>query len=282
MTGTDVGEAAVERSGAVVPWTVVLLVGGSVALVATVGQWGVAAGVGLWLRPTGFAVVAAGILAGRPARWGSAVGLLVAGTLLGAFSSSVAWALAAFAAAAVSARLWARDDEGREGGSRSWLVRYVVVAVGGVVVFAATSAWLLDALGRAAFSVTAARTVSTNLPVALAGAPVVRLGLERAGEHDWRVHGRPLTASTRAAVILIALLWTVGGELGSFLFRVVQRVPPASLARRFPPAVVEFVTLWGWQGTYAQFSLGAVALAAIGLLLRRRSPHRTDDDRTRS
>jgi hypothetical protein len=282
MTGTDVGEAPIERGADVVPWRTTLLVGASVALVATVGQWVVAAGVGLWLRPTGFAVVAAGIVAGRPARWGSAVGLLVAGTLLGAYSSSVAWALAAFAAAAVSARLWARDDEGSEGGYLSWLVRYVLVAVGGVVVFAATSAWLLDVLGRAAFSVTAARTVSTNLPLALAGAPFVRLGLERAEAHDWGVRGRPLTASTRVAVILIALLWTVGGEVGSLLFRAVQRVPSASLSRRISPAVEEFVTLWGWQGMYAQFALGAVALAAIGLLLRRRSPLPTDDDRTRS
>jgi hypothetical protein len=269
MSGGEVGEAPVERSGAVVPWTAVLLVGGSVALVATVGQWAVATGVGLWLRPTGFAVVAAGIVAGRPARWGSAVGLLVAGTLLGAYASSIAWALAAFAAAGVSTRLWARDDEESEEGHLSWLGRYVVVAVGGVVVFAATSAWLLDVLGRAAFSVTAARTVSTNLPLALAGAPLVRLGLEHADEYDWRVRGRPLTTSTRAAVVLIALLWTIGGEVGSFLFRAVQRVPPAGLRSRFSPAVEEFVTLWGWQGTYAQFALGAVALAAIVLLLRR-------------
>jgi hypothetical protein len=281
MTGTGVGGTAVERSGAVAPWTVILLVGASVALVATIGQWVVAAGVGLWLRPTGFAVVAAGIVAGRPARWGSAAGLLVAGTLLGAFSSSVAWALAAFAAAAVSTRLWAHD-EGGDGGYLSWLVRYVVVAVGGVVVFAATSAWLLDVLGQVAFSVTAARTVSTNLPLALAGAPFVRLGLERTGEHDWRVHGRPLTVPARAAVVLVAILWTVGGEVGSFLFRAVQRVPPASLARRISPAVAEVLPIWGWQGTYAQFALGAVALAAIGLLLRRRSPLRTDDGRTRS
>lgn len=268
MTHADVRGNRFERISDAAPWRTILLVAAGVSLVVTVLQWTIAAGSGLSIRPVGFAVVAAAVVAGRPARWGSAAPLLLAGFFATGWANGVAWAIAAFVAAAVSTRLWGGDEE-REEGWVPWMLRYAVVAVGGVLVFAATSSWLLDVFGRVAFSITVERTVVTNLPLALAGAPLVRLAAEYTGEGGRKVtSGRP-SVKTRAGVVLVALCWVVGGYVGSFLFRIVERVPPGSLERRFSTAVSEFVGLWGRQGTYAQFLLGLVALATIGLLLRR-------------
>lgn len=268
MTRTTVHSVSTARFTADVPWRTILLVGAGVALLATVGQWLVAAGVGLWIRPVGLAVVAAGVVAGRPARWGSAGALFLVGLLFGGPSAGVAWAVAGFAAAAVSARLWVHDERpGEEWGS--WTLRYVVVAVGGVLVLAATNAWLLDVLGRAAFSLTVGGAVVANLPLAVVGAPLVRLAVEHTDVRQEVPRARSPTVTTRAAVVLVALCWTVGGYAGSFLFRVVEQVPSGGIARELSPAIEAFVAVWGWQGTHAQLVLGLVALAVVGLLLRR-------------
>lgn len=269
MTHTDVRGSRFEHISDAAPWRTILLVAAGISLVITVLQWTIAAGSGLSIRPVGFAVIAAAVVAGNPARWGSAAALLLTGLFAMGWSSGVAWAVAAFVAAAVSTRLWAHREEEPEEGWGAWTLRYAVVAVGGVLVFAATSSWLLDLFGRMAFSISVKRTVVTNLPLALAGAPLVRLAVEYTGAGGQRITSSRPSAKTRTAVVLVALCWTVGGYVGSFLFRIVERVPPGSLERRFSTVVSEFVGLWGWQGTYAQFLLGLVALATIGVLLRR-------------
>lgn len=268
MTRTDVRDSLLGGTTDAIAWGPTLLVGVCVGLVATVGQWVVSAGVGLWIQPVGFAVVAAAIVAGRPARWGSASALLVVGSVAAGWSYGVAWAVAAFVAVAVSVRLWARDDRGREEGRIAWTLRYLVVAVAGVLVFAATSSCLLDVFGRAAFSVTVGRTVVASLPLAIVGAPLVGLTVERIGEHDG-ASSEPVTMATRAGVVLIALCWTVGGYAGSFVFRAIRQIPLGILGREFSPTVQRFVAIWGWQGTYAQFLLGLVSLVLIAFLLRR-------------
>jgi hypothetical protein len=268
VTRTNVYGVSTARFTADVQWRTILLVGAGVALFATVGQWLVAAGVGLWIRPVGLAVVAAGVVAGRPARWGVAGALFLVGLLFGGPSVGVVWAIAGFAAAAVSTRLWVHDERPEEGWG-SWALRYVVVAVAGVLVLAATSSWLLDVLGRGAFSLTVGETVVTNLPLAAVGAPLVRLAVGHVDVRSGAPRTRPPTATTRAAVILVALCWTVGGYVGSFLFRVVEQIPSGGIARELSPAIEAFVAVWGWQGTYAQLVLGLVSLTAVALLLRR-------------
>jgi hypothetical protein len=251
-----------------VPWRTILLVGTGVALATTVGQWTVTTGIGPWMRPVGFAVIAAGILAGRPAKWGVAAGLLLTGVLTTGWSTGVTWAVAGFVTASISTRLWARDDGERDESWSAWAFRYGVVVMSGVLMFAATSAWLFDVLGRAAFSVTVGWTVATNLPMAVLGAPFIRLALEYVGEGERGLRASP-TPRIRAAVVLIVLGWTVGGYVGGFLFRVVELVSRGGIAERLGPAVEGFITIWGWQGTHAQLLLGIVSLTMIELLLKR-------------
>lgn len=249
------------------PWSVILPVVAVVALADTFVQWAVTATAGPGFQVTGFAVVAAAVVAGRPARWGSAAGLLCVGVLFGSWATAVTWAVAAFATTTVVVRLWVRDGADPEG----WLVwtgRYAFVALVGILLFGATAAWLLDLLGRAAFSVTVGRTLIGNLPLAVLGAPLVRAASRRTPRGGTDPE-RPVTGPMRVGVALVALVWVVGGFVGSFLFRTVWQVPPGEIGRQFSPALERLLFLWGWQGTYAQLALGLVAVAVIASLLRR-------------
>jgi hypothetical protein len=184
----NVVERARERGS--VPRTA-LTVAGAVALADTVGRWGAVAALGTDVRPIGFVLVAVALVAGRPARWGSAAGLFATGALLGDWTGGVVHAIAAFAATTVAVRLWVPGND-RGVGWMEWLPSYVVVAVTVVFAFAATSAALSDVLGRAAFGSTLARTVVTTLPLALAGAPLVRPVVERAAGTSWSLRA-PVT-----------------------------------------------------------------------------------------
>ncbi|MEF8854681.1 MAG: hypothetical protein V5A24_04205 [Haloarculaceae archaeon] len=247
--------------GVVVPVLVV------VALAATAVQWFTTLAVGTDVRLLGLAVVGAAVVAGRPARWGSAAALLGVGAVVGTWTTAVTWAVAAFVTSTVATRLWA--SEGIDGGWPTWTRRYVFVTVVGVLLFAATGAWLLDVLGLASFSVTVGRTVATNLPVAIVGAPLVRLVSERTPGSNPSAPERPQDGGARAGVTLVVLVWTVGGYVGSFLFRTVEQVPPGEIGRQFSTTLETVLFAWGPQGTYAQLVLGLVALVVVGVLLRK-------------
>lgn len=238
-----------------------------VALADTVGRWVAVAALGTGARPVGFALVAAALVVGRPARWGSAAGLLAAGVLLGDWAGGVVRAAAAFAATTVAVRLWIRGGD-RDAGWLEWLPSYVVVATTVVLAFAATSATLSDVLGRAAFGVALERIVATTLPLALVGAPLVRPIAERAAGTSWSLPSRPLPGRSRAVVVGTVLCWTVGGYVGGFLFATVEQAPEGAFARRFSPSLETFISLWGPRGTYAQLLLGAAALAVLAVVLR--------------
>ena len=240
-----------------------------VALVETIGHWAVAAGLGLGVDPLGLALVALAIVVGRPAQSGSAAGLLVAGVLLGDWSGGVVAATAGFVSTAVVVGLWPHEGANDDAGWGVWLLRYGLVASTAVLGFAATSAWVADIVGRAAFSVTVGRTLVTTLPLALLGAPLVKVAAEQVpGTPQWSP-SHPMTRRSRAVVVGTVLCWTVGGYVGSFLFRALGQAPPGAVGRRISPLVGTFVDLWGPQGTYAQLLLGTMALAVLGVVFRR-------------
>jgi hypothetical protein len=248
-----------------------ILVAVVVALAETLGGWALAGGIGLGLDPIGLVLVGLSVAVGRPARAGSAAGLLAAGALLGDWSGGVVHAVAGFVATALAVRLWPRRDGDGSGrvGVPAWLLRYGFVAAVAVLAFAATSAWLSDVIGRATFAVTVRRTVLTALPLALLGAPLVRPVVERASGRPWRDPGAPLPRRSRVLLAATVACWTLGGYVGSFLFGALELAPPGSVGRRISPAFESFVALWGPGGTYAQLLLGMAAVAVLTVLLRR-------------
>jgi LPXTG-motif cell wall-anchored protein len=273
MTGTNVRWLPLEGQHGTLQ-RVVVPVALLVALSNTLVKWALTAGVGVGIRPVGLVIVATAVVVGRPARWGSAAGLLVTGSLLSGWTYGVVWAVSAFATAAVADRLWVRDARDRDGGAVDWYLRYCGATLGGVVVLATTSAWLLDVLGQAAFSLTVGPTLVATLPLAIAGGPLVRLAVTRT---DWSRRGgrEPAPSATaRRIALLVTICWAVFGYVGSFLFRVTDQMAPTILARQFPANVLTFIHLWGDQGTYAQALLGVVSLALLWLLLRRRRSRR--------
>ena len=245
-----------------------LTVAVAVALTDTVGRWAASVALGTGVQPIGFVLVAAALVTGRPARWGSAAGLFAAGVVLGDWTGAVVHANAAFVATTIAVRLWDRSD-GRDVGWMAWLPSYVVVAVTALFAFAATSAVLSDVLGRVAFGSTLGRIIVTTLPLALVGAPVVRPLVERAAGTPWSLPGRSLSGRSRTVVVGTVLCWAVGGYVGSLLFGAVEQAPEGAFARRFSPAVEAFIALWGPGGTYAQLLLGVAALAVVAVVLRR-------------
>jgi len=246
----------------------VSLVAAVVVVAGTLGRWSLAAGFGLGARPVGLVLVGAAVVVGRPARLGGAAGLLATGLLVGDWSGGVVDAIAAYVATVVAVRLWAREDDRREVGWAGWLLRYGAVAVGGVLVFASTGALLFDLLGRAPFSIAVRRTVTASLPLALLGAPLVRMAGERATGTDWSVPGAPVTGRSRRILLGTVVCWSLAGYVGSVLFRVIGLSPSGSLGRRIAPAFEAFVTVWGPQGVWAQLLLGLVALGVIAVVLR--------------
>ena len=248
-----------------------ILVAVVVALAETLGGWALAGGIGLGLDPIGLVLVGLSVAVGRPARAGSAAGLLAAGALLGDWSGGVVHAVAGFVATALAVRLWPRRDGDGSGrvGVPAWLLRYGFVAAVAVLAFAATSAWLSDVIGRATFAVTVRRTVLTALPPALLGAPLVRPVVQRASGRPWRDPGGPIPRRSRVLLAATVACWTLGGYVGSFLFGALELAPPGSVGRRISPAFEAFVALWGPGGTYAQLLLGMAAVAVLTVLLRR-------------
>lgn len=270
MTDSSSVWVAVRTEVRSLPLGDVLPVAVVVAIAATAAQWLTTAVVGPDVRLLALAVVGAAVVVGRPARWGSAAALVGVGVLFGTWTTAVIWAVAAFVTSTVVTRCWTADEPAS--GVATWTRRYVFVAVVGVLLFAATGAWLLDVLGQAAFSVTVGRTVTASLPVTLVGAPLVRVALERTGrDRPSRpsAPGRPLDRRARVGVLLIAVVWTVGGYVGSFLFRTVALVPPGEIGRQFSYVLAAFLSVWGPHGTYAQLLLGLLALGVVGTLLRR-------------
>lgn len=247
----------------------VLLVAAVVVLADTVARWTIAAGVGLGVRPIGFGLAAAAVVVGRPARWGSAVGLLAAGLFLGDWTGGVVNAIAAYVATVLAVRTWASGGEDQDMSWSEWLLRYGVVAIVTVFAFIAVESWLFDVLGRAAFSVTVPRAVMTIVPLAVLGAPLVRPVARRAARASWEVPGRPLSERSRVIVVATVLCWVVFGYIGSALFRFIGQAPPGSVGRRISPALETFVGLWGQQGTYAELLLGLLALVVLAVVLRR-------------
>jgi hypothetical protein len=268
MSLHDVGDWLASRSNGDVRWGALLLSGLGVALVDTVGQWLIVTRVGLWIRPLGLFIIAATVVLGTAARWGGASALIALGVLQGDWTGGVVSAVAAFVAMTITARLWGPDRDVPET-PVAWVLRYAVVAVVGASAFATMSAWLLDVLGRSAFSVTVVPALAAQVPLAVAGAPVVRPIFERTRRSDWKSSLPAATATDRRIVLGVVLCWVCAGYLGSFLFRTVARVPGAELGPRLSPAIESFVLLWGPQGTYAQLLLGLVSLATIAIALRR-------------
>lgn len=268
MTDTDVRWLPLEGQHGTLQ-RVVVSVAILVAISNTLVQWVLTAGIGVGIRPIGLVIVAAAVVVGKPARWGSAAGLLVTGALLSGWTYGVIWAISAFATAAVAGRLWVRDGRDRDRGAVNWYLRYCGAALGGVVVLATTSAWLLDVLGQAAFSLTVGPTLAATLPLAIVGGPLVRLAVTRTDWNRWSVRGAAPSTTARLIAVLVAACWAVFGYLGSFLFRITDQMAPTILARQFPASVLSFIRLWGDQGTYAQALLGVVSLALLWILLRR-------------
>ena len=248
-----------------------ILVAVVVALAETLGGWALAGGVGLGLDPIGLVLVALSIAVGRPARPGSAAGLLAAGALLGDWSGGVVHAVAGFVATALAVRLWPRRDGDGSGRAAvpAWLLRYGLVATVAVLAFAATSAWLSDVIGRAAFAVTVPRTVLTTLPPALLGAPLVRPVVEWASGRPWRDPGAPVARRSRVLLAATVVCWTLAGYVGSSLFGALELAPTGSVGRRISPSFEAFVALWGPGGTYAQLLLGVAAVVVLAVVLRR-------------
>ena len=238
----------------------------------TVAKWAIVAGLGLDIRPLGLGLVAAAVAVGRPARWGSAVGLLAAGLLLGDWTGGVVYAISAYVATTLGVRLWARSDGSRDSAWSDWMLRYGLVAVGTAFAFIAMESWLFDVLGRAAFSVTVPRAVMTTVPFAVLGTPLVRPVARRATGTAWEVPGRPMSEWSQAIVVATVLGWTVLGYVSSALFRLIEQAPPGSIGRRISPALETFLGLWGDQGMYAELLLGLLALAGLAVVLRRARP----------
>jgi hypothetical protein len=268
MIGLNWNHRSIEDRFRNVPWGSILSVLAVFAVTDTLVQWAVTAVAGPRFQVAGFIVVAAAVVVGRPARWGSAAGLLCVGVLFGTWATAVTCAIAAFLTTTVVIRLWAHDEVDA-GGWIPWARRYVFVATVGVLLFAATAAWLLDVLGWAAFSVTVGQTMAANLPLALAGAPLVRAVSDLTPKGGQAEAERPVTGAKRGFVAIVTLVWIVSGSVGSFLFRAARLVPSGRIGRRFHPSLETFIFLWGWQGTYAQLVLGLVVVAVLAGLLRR-------------
>lgn len=239
-----------------------------VALADTLGRWALAGVVEPGLDPVGAALVAVALAVGRPARSGSAVGLLVTGALLGDWTGGAVGAVAGFVAVTVAVRLWTYREERARVGLPVWLLRYALVATVTVLTFASTSAWLADALGRAAFGVVVGRVVVATLPFALLGGPFVRPVVARSPALPWGEPGRSVTGRERGVVVVVIVCWALAGYVASFVFGALALAPPGSIGRRLSPALETFVSLWGWQGTYAQLLLGAVALLVLAATFR--------------
>lgn len=271
MTTADIDGVSFRSLTEVGSWQSVLLIAVVVALTGTASQWALAAIVGPRLRPVVLVVVIAAVVAGRPAKWGSATGLLAAGALLGDWPGGVARALAAFVATVVAVRLWAREDGARiaDAGRYAWFVRYGIAAVGAALAFVAVEAWLLDLLGWISFGAVVPRTVVAGLSLVLLGAPIARVVVQRVANAEWRDPADPVSPRTRAAVVAIVSLWIVVGYVSSFVLRAAELVPREELGNRLSPAVEWFVVLWGPRGSYAQFLLGLAALVTIAAVLRR-------------
>lgn len=268
MIGVNWNHRSIEGRLRNVPWGSILPVLAVIVVADALVQWGVTAVAGPGVQVTGFIVVAAAVIIGRPARWGSAAGLLCVGVIFGAWATAVTCAIAAFLTTTVIVRLWAHSEVDAMGWI-AWAGRYVFVATVGVLLFVATAAWLLDVLSWAAFSVTIGQTLVANLPLAVAGAPLIRAVSDLTPEGRQAEPERPVTGAKRGGVALVTLVWIVSGSVGSFLFRAARLVPSGKIGRRFHPGLETFIFLWGWQGTYAQLVLGLVVVAVLAGLLRR-------------
>ena len=87
MTDTDVRWLPLEgQHGAL--QRVVVSIAILVAISNTLVQWILTAGIGVGIRPIGLVIVAAAVVVGKPARWGSAAGLLVTGALLSGWNDA--------------------------------------------------------------------------------------------------------------------------------------------------------------------------------------------------
>lgn len=253
----------------------VLLVAGGVLLLETIGQWALAPLTGTGVSLAGVAVVVAVLVLGTSARWAVAMGLFVAGALVGNLLAGAVPAIAGFLAATVGSRTWAGEALWRLPEPWAWYARYATLAVGSVLVYAGTSAWLVEVADRAAFSVTVGPLVASTLPATLLAAPVIRAGMDRFDGYRRYDADRSLSARARAGLLVIALAWIVSGFPASFLFRGIEQAPATTLAAQLPGVLTSVLTVWGHQGRYAMLLLGAGAVTAIVAILHRdRLPER--------
>lgn len=270
MSGVDIHQR-VTREEFVTELTPIVAVAVLTVLVDTAGRWALTAAVGVGVRPLALLVVLATAAVGARARWGLAVGLLGSGLLLSDWSGGVVTAIAAFAAAAVCARLGVGPRPQTE--RHWWFAHVAAVVVLSTLTLGATAAWLSDTLGVAAFSIVVARSVTTNAPLALLGIPAV-LAVAAVGQgRGWRgaIHSEwlPTRRTLLAGVVLV--VWTGGGYVGSFMYRAVNTVPLDTFARRFGTVAVMIIRAGGPQGRVAVFCLGVVAIGALLAVFEYRS-----------
>lgn len=235
-------------------------------LVDTVGTWGLSAVAGVGLRPLALLVMLTTVTVGTKARWGLAAGLLVSGLFIGNWPTEVATMCAAFGAATICGRLW---DTSQDRTNRSrWTFNYVVVAVATTLMLAATTAWLSDLFGVAAFSIVVSQSLSGNLVLVLLGVPAawVLVGVRS----ERRIRDRTETLPTKRVILTLGTLviWVGGGYVGSFLYQAAGTVTPETFGRRLGAAAERIVVFGGPQGRYAVFLLGILAVLTLVVLFR--------------
>lgn len=258
-----------------VPTTVTLAV--TVLLVETAGRWLLASTVGLGVRPTGAVAAVAAVLLGPGAAPGVFLGALLAGLVTGGTVPALVGAVGVVAGTAAAGAAATDFGPNASTGVRIWSLRYGFVGSCAVCIVAATSGLLSGLLGLGPFQLVVARFVATNLPFALAVAPVawyVSRGSGAVGPGpgpaDAAPSGNPTTlrflssARRRAAAFGIASVgWVVAGYGIGFLFRATERVPAERIGDRLVPAAARFLELVGPRGVLIQGALGVVALSLI-------------------
>jgi len=249
----------------------------TVLLVETGGRWLLSATVGLGVRPTGAVVAVVAVVSGPAAAPGAFFGALLAGLA----TSGTAPALASAAGVAVAVVLTgaAARDFGPDGstGPRRWTLEYLFVVTCGVCVAAAASGLLSGLVDVGPFQLVVGRLLATNLPLALAVAPVAWYlsrapgaagfgldGVDTTGSRGTTRPGPPSSARRRAAVFGVASVgWVLAGYAVGFVLRATERVPAGRIGDRLVPVAGRFLELVGPRGVLLQLLLGLVALSLL-------------------
>lgn len=249
----------------------------AVLLVETGGRWLLTATVGLGVRPTGAVVAVLAVVFGPAAAPGAFLGALLAGLATG----GTAPALASAAGVAVGVVLTGAAARGfGPGGTaapRRWTLEYLFVVTCGVCVAAATSGLLSGLADVGPFQLVVGRFLATNLPLALAVAPVAWYllrgpgaaglgldGVDATGSRETTRSGPLSSARRRAAVFGVASVgWVLAGYAIGFVFRATERVPASRIGDRLVPAAGRFLELVGPRGVLLQVLLGLAALSLL-------------------